>query len=96
MKNILLILSLLIIAIPCTINISYSQNDDALKMLAEGFNDCIAENYLVNQTNIKIIDILLIDTINNVCVDDVNQLLEKNYTIKGTLLDKYIILEKIK
>ncbi|MGI9009633.1 MAG: hypothetical protein ACR2F1_00395 [Nitrososphaeraceae archaeon] len=91
-------LILFVVATTTNINKSYSQSSQSeeLKKRTEALHNCVAENYLVNQTNIKIIDVFLVETINEVCIDDVNQLLEKDYTIKGTLLDKYIILEKIK
>jgi hypothetical protein len=98
-KNILFLLSLFVVAIITTnsnIDKSYSQNFEAVEKLSELYNTCATEYYLVNQTNVKIINIFLTDTSTNVCVNDINQLLEKDFTIKGTLLDRYIILEKIK
>ena len=96
MKNILFVLPLYVVAIISNIDKSYSQISEEVEKLSESFNNCITDYYLVNQTNIKIINIFLTDIHTNACIDDINQLLEKDYTIKGTLQDKFIILEKIK
>jgi hypothetical protein len=51
-----------------------------------------------NSTNLKIIDIILPATgsFNPLCMLTVNDLLNTNYTIKGTFQDRYILLEKLK
>lgn len=45
-------------------------------------------------SNIKIIDMMYLEnTLNNVCMIEIDELLNNSYTIKGTLKDRYIILE---
>ena len=79
------------------VNESYSQVSKEVERISNFFNECVAEDYLANQTNLKIISVLLKEGLEQVpCIDDVNQYLETGFTIKGTLMDRYIILEKIK
>ena len=88
--------ALILFVVVTTSNINRSYSQVSQEELNRFLENCTEFDYLVNKTNIKIIDILISKTLKKPCIDDINQLLEKDFTIKGTLQDKFIILEKIK
>ena len=60
---------------------------------------CAESDYFANQTNIKILEVIEGQkylSLNSYCIDHINKFLDKEFTIKGILQDRYIILEKIK
>jgi hypothetical protein len=98
MNNINLVIASIIIGtllLVVVVNESYSQySQEDLKKYRD---NCTQFDYLANLTNIKIVSMLIGDKyIKEPCIDRIDQFLEQGFTIKGTLQDKFIILEKTK
>lgn len=90
-KNILLftVISLFLFI---AVNKAYSQEESSNNNIEI---TCDKSKYLIDLPNIKIIDLIIGNSIlNDYCFYNIDNLIYQGFTIKGILQDRFIILEK--